>query len=148
MSEEIQEIERLIKQSGELADALIRLTRKLQEQKRRDNDAELHRLHAKLTELTTHVQTLSHQSTGMQKGRLPENATSREQTYRSLQTAVGEKSIAPDQAAERFLCLAPELSASQKIFGAKNSQRLSKQELIRFPSLSSLSRPTNKWYNP
>ena len=35
MTEEIQEIERLIKQSGELADSLIRMAQKLQEQRQR-----------------------------------------------------------------------------------------------------------------
>ena len=42
MTEEIQEIERLIKQSGELGDSLIRLARKLQERNRhqRRNDEE------------------------------------------------------------------------------------------------------------
>jgi hypothetical protein len=125
MSEEIQEIERLIKQSGELANSLIRFTRKLQEQKqRRDNDAQLHRLHAKLAELTTHVQTLSHQSIWMQKGSLAENAISQEQTYRSLQTAIGEKRIARDQAAEKLLRPHPSYRHPRKFFGAKNSQTL------------------------
>jgi hypothetical protein len=51
MSGDPQEIERLIKQSAELSDSLIRLARKLQNQsKKRDQEQGLSGLHAKLTE--------------------------------------------------------------------------------------------------
>ena len=61
MTEEIQEIERLIKQSAELGDSLIRLVRKLQEQNRHQmrNDEErsenLRALHKTLTDLRSYI---------------------------------------------------------------------------------------------
>ena len=61
MSEDIREIERLIKQSAEFGDSLSRLVRKLQEQNRRKTQPnrqqaeDLGALHAKLTDLRSYI---------------------------------------------------------------------------------------------
>ena len=62
MTEEIQEIERLIKQSAELADSLIMLARKLQEKNQKQvrvNEERWENLHAldkTLTDLRSHIE--------------------------------------------------------------------------------------------
>jgi len=61
MSEDPQEIERLIKQSAEFSESLIRLARKLQERNKsktqlnREQAEDLHALHTKLTDLRSHI---------------------------------------------------------------------------------------------
>src|SRR5260221_12048903 len=67
MSEDLQEIERLIKQSAELSDSLIRLARKLQKentsktQANREQAQDLHALHTKLTDLRSHIDVVKHE---------------------------------------------------------------------------------------
>jgi len=67
MSEDLQEIERLIKQSAEFSDSLIRLARKLQEQNKsktqlnREQAEDLHALHTKLTDLRSHIDVVKHE---------------------------------------------------------------------------------------
>src|SRR6266404_8057711 len=66
MSGDLQEIERLIKQSAEFSDSLIRLARKLQEQNKsksktqlnREQAEDLHALHTKLTDLRSHIDVI------------------------------------------------------------------------------------------
>jgi hypothetical protein len=69
MSEDLQEIERLIKQSAEFSDSLIRLARKLQEQNKsksktqlnREQAEDLHALHTKLIDLRSHIDVVKHE---------------------------------------------------------------------------------------
>jgi hypothetical protein len=62
MTEEIQEIERLIKQSAELGDSLIRLARKLQEKNQKQARVyegrweNLHALNKTLTDLRLYIE--------------------------------------------------------------------------------------------
>jgi hypothetical protein len=61
MSEDIQEIDRLIKQSAELSDSLIRLARKVQQQNKKPDQEQaenLRALHAKLTDLGSYIDFL------------------------------------------------------------------------------------------
>jgi DNA repair exonuclease SbcCD ATPase subunit len=94
MSEDVQEIERLIKQSAEFSDSLIRLARKLQEQNRsktqlnRQQAEDLSALHAKLTDLQSHIDVLR-----------PEIVTHRyDHLYAKARHAVAEDAATPQEA--------------------------------------------------
>src|SRR6266403_5860162 len=70
MSEDLQEIERLIRQSAEFSDSLIRFARKLQEQSKsktqlnREQAEDLHALHTKLTDLRSHIDVVKRELLG------------------------------------------------------------------------------------
>jgi hypothetical protein len=133
MSEEIQEIERLIKQSGELADSLIRFARKLQEQKQNDRRAQITDKQAErlvaldnrlidvsetIDSVTDHVRTLryEHLYAKARQSVATETATPQEAAIKFLQAAVADRTMTPDQAVQEVAkLLRPDLSASQKI---------------------------------
>jgi hypothetical protein len=100
MTEEIQEIERLIKQSAELGDSLIHLARKLQEQHRHqmqncdERSGNLSALHKTLTQEEAYA-----------KARVAEvdrTATSQEAVIELLRVAVADKTMTPDFAVEQL----------------------------------------------
>ena len=99
MSEDIQEIERLIKQSTEFSESLIRLARKLQEQNRsnrqvtQQREQDLSALNAKLTDLRTHIDVL--------KGEIgPQRLC--DEAYAKARQAVVEQTATPQGAATRY----------------------------------------------
>src|SRR5258707_6537759 len=105
MSEDIQEIERLIKQCEELSDALIRLGRKLQEQNRRrtqfnqEQGKDLGALHAKLTELRSHIDVVKHEILTSRYDHL--YATKQEPAGKRLRAGVADKAITSEYAAQK-----------------------------------------------
>ena len=99
MSEDIQEIERLIKQSTEFSESLIRLARKLQEQNRsnrqvtQQREQDLSALNAKLTDLRTHIDVI--------KGEIgPQRLC--DEAYAKARQAVVEQTATPQGAATRY----------------------------------------------
>ena len=133
MSDEIQEIERLIRQSGELADSLIRFARKIQEQKQNDRRTQVTEEHAKrlasldkrlidvsetIDPVTDHLRTLryEHSYAKARQSVANETATPQEAVIKFLQAAVADRTMTPDQAVQEVTkLLRPDLSASQKI---------------------------------
>src|SRR6516225_7167933 len=106
MTEEIHEIERLIKQSGELADSLLRLARKLREQHQR-------RLHE-----IDNEQDGPHHDTYVAVRRMVANGTitPQEAAVNLLQVAVIHGTMTPADAAGRVAkLLPPDLPVSQRI---------------------------------
>jgi hypothetical protein len=114
MSEDLQEIERLIKQSAEFSDSVIRLARKLQEQNKsktqlnREQVEDLHALHTKLTDLRSHIdvvkrELLAHRYDNMYaeaRQAVEEHAlSSQEAVIEVLRAAVADKTITSEQAA-------------------------------------------------
>jgi hypothetical protein len=103
MTEEIHEIERLIKQSGELADSLIRLAQKLREQHQR-------LLHEIGNELTGphHVTVRRMVASG--------TITPQEAAVKLLQVAVIHGTMTPANATEQVVkLLRPDLPVSRRI---------------------------------
>jgi hypothetical protein len=120
MTEEIQEIEKLIKQSTELGDSLIRLARKLQERNRRqaqyheEHPETLATLHKELTYLRSYIDIVKHEigldrhlnqdeayaneRTAVQNG----DATPQEGVVELLRTGLADKTITPDFAVEQL----------------------------------------------
>jgi hypothetical protein len=133
MSQEIQEIERLIKQSGELADSLIRFARKLQEQEQSDRRTQITEEHAKrlasldnrlvhvsetIAPVTDHIRTLryEHSYAKARQSVANETATPQEAAINILQAAVADRTMTPDQAVHEVAeLLRSDLSASQNI---------------------------------
>ena len=134
MNEEIQEIDRLIKQTGELSDCLIRLTRKLQEQQagiyvqRQERSERLAAVRNKLTDLAACSGTLMHeidQERQRHQHQAYVNArfavtngtsTPQEAVIELLRTSVADQTMSPDSAAEQLVkLLRPDLPASRKI---------------------------------
>ena len=135
MTDEIQEIERLIKQTAELADSLIRLTRKLQEQKAdiyaqhgQERSQRLAAARSTLTDLAACSGCLvheideerqRHQRQVYIKARVAvTNGTStpQEAVIELLRTSVEDQTMSPDSAAEQLVkLLRPDLPASTKI---------------------------------
>jgi hypothetical protein len=106
MTEEIHEIERLIKQSGEIADSLLRLARKLREQHQR-------RLHE-----IDNEQDGPHHDTYVAVRRMVANGTitPQEAAVNLLQVAVIHGTMTPADAAGRVAkLLRPDLPVSQRI---------------------------------
>jgi hypothetical protein len=96
MSEDIQEIERLIRQSTELGDSLIRLARKLQLQDKKpdqEQSVDLRALHAKLTDLYSYIDVVKREI-GPQRY---------DEAYAKARQAVAEHSVTPQEAAIGFL---------------------------------------------
>jgi hypothetical protein len=130
MSEDIQEIERLIKQSTELSDSLTRLARKLQQQNKgpyQELADGLGALHAKLTDLHSYIDIVKREigpqrhyyTEGYAKARqavAQQTATPQEAGLEVLRTAVADKTMTPEAAAEWLVKLLPaHLPASRKI---------------------------------
>ena len=131
MSEDIQEIERLIKQSTEFGDSLIRLARKLQEQNRskpqlnRQRAEDLGALHAKLTDLQSHIDLLrpeivtqryDHVYAKARHAVAEDAATPQEAVIHVLQAAVADKTMTAESAARQLTrLLRDDLPPSLKI---------------------------------
>ena len=121
MTEEIQEIERLTKQSGELADSLLRLARKLQEPSRRQTNTHEERpehlaaLHKILTDLRSNIDVVKREivtwghynrDEDYAKARtavVDGTATPQEAVVQLLQVCVADKTMSPDVAVESSL---------------------------------------------
>jgi hypothetical protein len=106
MTEEIQEIERLIKQSGELADSLIRMAQKLQEQRQR------------LLHEIDNEQTGLHHEAYVTVRRMVANGTitPQEAAVKLLQVAVIHGTMTPTDAAGQVTkLLSPDLPVSRRI---------------------------------
>jgi hypothetical protein len=134
MTEEIQEIERLIKQSGELADSLIRLARKLQERSQQQlepNQANSERLATLLKQLTNlaacsgevlheidNEQTRQQDKAYVTMRSMVANGTvsPQEAAVTLLQVQVIHHTMTPADATEQLVkLLQPDLSVSQRI---------------------------------
>jgi hypothetical protein len=120
MTEEIQEIERLIKQSVELGDSLIHLARKLQEQHRHqmqncdERSGNLGTLHKTLTDLRSYIDVAKreigpyrhyNQEEAYAKARVAEvdrTATPQEAVIELLRVAVADKTMTPHFAVEQL----------------------------------------------
>jgi hypothetical protein len=99
MGDEIQEIKRLIGQSTELSDSLIRLARKLQWQDKkhdREQAVDLRALHAKLTDLRSYIDVLKREI-GPQRY---------DEAYAKARQAVAEQTATPQEAVIELLCAA------------------------------------------
>jgi hypothetical protein len=106
MTEEIQEIERLIKQSGELADSLIRLAHKLQEHNRR------------LLHEIDNEQTSPHHEAYVTVRRMVASGTitPQEAAVKLLQVAVIHGTMTPADATEQVVkLLRPDVPVSRRI---------------------------------
>ena len=106
MSEEINEIERLIKQSGELADSLIRLAQKLQEH------------HQRLLHEIDNEQTSPHHEAYVTVRRMVASGTitPQEAAVKLLQVAVIHRTMTPADATEQVVkLLRPNLPVSRRI---------------------------------
>jgi hypothetical protein len=106
MTEEIQEIERLIKQSGELADSLIRLAQKLRER------------HQRLLHQLNNGQANPHDETHVTVRRMVANGTitPQEAAVKLLQVAVIHRTVTPAEAVEQVAkLLRPDLPVSRRI---------------------------------
>jgi hypothetical protein len=132
MTEEIQEIERLIKQSAELADSLIMLARKLQEKNQKQvrvNEERWENLHAldkTLTDLRSYIEVAKReigpyrdyaQDEAYPKAHvavLGATATPPEAAIELLRAGVAGKTITADAAAEQ-LAKSLDLPASRRI---------------------------------
>ena len=134
MTEEIQEIERLIKQSGELANSLICLARKLQEPSRRQTTTHEERpehlaaLHKILTDLRSNIDVVKREIvTGRNYNQdwaysaartavINATATPQEAVTQLLQICVTDKTMSPDFAVEQLAkLLRPDLPVSRRI---------------------------------
>src|SRR5260221_1111976 len=134
MTEEIQEIERLIKQSAELGESLIRLVRKLQEQNRHqmrnyeERSENLRALHKTLTDLRSYIGVAKseigayrhyNQDEAYAKPRVAVvdgTATPQEAVLELLWVGVADKTISPDSAVEQLAkLLRPDLPVSRRI---------------------------------
>jgi hypothetical protein len=106
MTEEIHEIERLIKQSGELADSLIRLAQKLKEH------------HQRLLHEIDNEQTSPHQEAYVTVRRMVASGTitPQEAAVKLLQVAVIHGTMTPADATEQVVkLLRPDLPVSRRI---------------------------------
>jgi hypothetical protein len=100
MNEEAQEIEKLLKQSGELAESLIQLARRLQQ--RRTQEANIHE--KPLSDITAF------------KAVMDATVPPEQVIIELLRVGVAEKTITPELAAEQLAnLLDPDLAVSQRI---------------------------------
>ena len=105
MSEDLQEIERLIKQSAEFSDSLIRLARKLQEQNKsktqlnREQAEDLHALHTKLTDLRSHIDVVKRELLAHRYDHV--YATPQKPPDEGLRGGVVDRTITSEQAAQK-----------------------------------------------
>ena len=132
MTEDIQEVERLIKQSAELGDSLIRLARKLQEQNQKqarvyeERSENLHALNKTLTDLRLYIEVAKRemdpyrhygQDEAYAKPRtaaVGETTSPQEAAIELLRASVAGKIITADAAAEQ-LAKSLDLPASRRI---------------------------------
>jgi len=134
MSDEIQDIETLIKQSGELSDSLIRLARKLPDrnrhtaQSREERTQNLATLHRELTNLRSHIDHVKSEI-GPRKFYNQDEAsvkasvvvvngttTPQEAVVELLRVGVADKAISSDSAVEQLAkLLRSDLPVSQRI---------------------------------
>jgi hypothetical protein len=133
MNEEIQEIERLVRQSGELAESLIQLARKLQQ---RMHQADIHEkpsgdvagLYDKLANLRSYIDFVQRgidlhrhykrdeAETKAFKAVMDGTATPEAAIIELLRVGVAEKTMTPELAAEQLSkLLRPDLAVSQRI---------------------------------
>lgn len=133
MNEEIQEIERLVRKSGELAESLIQLARKLQQ---RIHQADIHEkpsgdvasLYDKLANLHSDVDLVKHDTDPHRhykrdeadakafKAFMDGTATREAAMIELLRVGVAEKTMTPELAAEQLAkLLSPDLPVSQRI---------------------------------
>jgi hypothetical protein len=106
MTEEIQEIERLIKQSGELVDSLIRLAQRLREQ------------HQRLVHEVDNERSVPHHEIYFTARRMVANGsiTPQEAAVKLLQVAVIQGTMTPADAVEQVAkLLHPDLPISRRI---------------------------------
>jgi hypothetical protein len=134
MNEEIQEIERLIKQSGELAESLIQLARKLQQRRMRQADihekpsGDVAALYDKLTNLHSYIDFVKREidphrhyrhdevNAKALKAVMDGTATPEAAIIELLRVGVAEKTMTPELAAEQLAkLLRPDLAVSQRI---------------------------------
>jgi hypothetical protein len=134
MSDEIQDIEKLIRQSGELSDSLIRLARKLQERNRHrtqlheERAQNLATLHRELNNLSSHIDLVNNeiglrqyynQDEACVKARVAVvdgTATPQEAVVELLRVGVTDKSMSPDFAVEQLAkLLRQDLPVSRRI---------------------------------
>jgi hypothetical protein len=134
MNEEIQEIDKLTKQTGDLADSLIRYARKLQERSQYELDPNQHRserfaeLLQKLMDLGACSGILAqemekecarYQRQAYVKARvavMSGTSTPQEAVIELLRASVADKTMSPDSAAEQLVkLLRTDLRASRKI---------------------------------
>ena len=105
MSEDLQEIERLIRQSAEFSDSLIRFARKLQEQSKsktqlnREQAEDLHALHTKLTDLRSHIDVVKRELLGHRYDHV--YATPQKPADEGLRGGVVDRTITSEQAAQK-----------------------------------------------
>jgi hypothetical protein len=134
MTEEIQEIERLIKQSGELGDSLIRFARKLQERNRyptqhhEAHPESLSALHKELAYLRSYIDAVKreigperhfNQDEAFANPRVAVvngTASPKEAVIELLRVGVADKTMSPDFAVEKLAkLLSPDLPVSRRI---------------------------------
>jgi hypothetical protein len=134
MNDETQEIERLIRQSGELANSLIRLARKLHEQSRHQAKIQEERpenlvaLHKNLTDLRSYIDVVKreigperhyNQDETYAKARIAVidgTAAPQEAVIELLRVGVADKTMSPDFAVEQLAkLLRPDLPVSRRI---------------------------------
>jgi hypothetical protein len=102
MTEEIQEIERLIRQSAEFGESLIRLTRKWQERTRHqerdyeDVSESLRTLSKSLTDLRSYIDVAEREIR-------PHQHYSQDETYADSRAAVADGTLTPQEAAIELL---------------------------------------------
>jgi hypothetical protein len=120
MSDEIQDIEKLIRQSGELSDSLIRLARKLEErnrhraQRHEERAQNLATLHMELNDLSSHIDLVNNEL-GLRQNYNQDEAyvkarvavvdgtvTPQEAVVELLRVGVTDKSTSPDFAVEQL----------------------------------------------
>ena len=130
--EEIQEIERVIKQSAELGDSLIRLARKLQEKNQKpagvyeERWENLHALNKTLTDLRLSIEVAKREMDPYRHygqdeayakehpAAVDETTTPQEAAIELLRAGVAGNKITPDEAEER-LAKSVDLPASRRI---------------------------------
>jgi hypothetical protein len=134
MTEEIQEIERLIKQSAELGDSLIRFARKLQERNRyptqhhEAHPESLAALHKELAYLRSYTDAVKreigperpfNQDEAYANARVAVvngTASPQEAVIELLRVGIADKTMSPDFAVEKLAkLLSPDLPISQRI---------------------------------
>ena len=104
MTEEIQEIERLIKQSGELVDSLTRLAQRLREQ------------HQRLVHEVDNERSVPHHDIYFTARRMVANGSITPQEVKLLQVAVIQGTMTPADAVEQVAkLLHPDLPISRRI---------------------------------
>jgi hypothetical protein len=126
MSEDLQEIERLIKRSTELGDSLIRLARKLQQHNKKPDQEQayaLDALHAKVADLRSYIDVVKreidpqrHYYAEARQAVAEQTATPQEAALELLRAAVADKAMTPEQAVGQLVkFLRADLPASRKI---------------------------------